>query len=92
MKLEVPEENVVFFYMVRGKAEVNGETAERLELINFDIEGSEIQVKGAEDSYIIFGYAEALKEPIAAQGPFVMNTQKEIIEAYSDYRAGKFKF
>jgi len=31
-----------------------------------------------------------LREPIAFGGPFVMNTEAELMEAYSDYRAGRF--
>jgi redox-sensitive bicupin YhaK (pirin superfamily) len=31
-----------------------------------------------------------LQEPVVAQGPFVMNTEEEIRQAYADYRAGKF--
>jgi hypothetical protein len=27
---------------------------------------------------------------MVAQGPFVMNTQQQIYEAYQDYQAGKF--
>lgn len=42
------------------------------------------------DSSILILGGEPLDEPIAAQGPFVMNTQQEIQQAMSDYRSGKF--
>jgi quercetin 2,3-dioxygenase len=42
------------------------------------------------DSSILILGGESLDEPIAAQGPFVMNTQEEIYQAMSDYRSGKF--
>ena len=29
-------------------------------------------------------------EPVVAHGPFVMNTEQEIVEAIRDYQAGKF--
>ena len=32
-----------------------------------------------------------LKEPVVAQGPFVMNTEEEIRQAYRDYHEGKFE-
>jgi quercetin 2,3-dioxygenase len=31
-----------------------------------------------------------LREPVVAQGPFVMNTEEQIRQAYLDYRAGRF--
>jgi redox-sensitive bicupin YhaK (pirin superfamily) len=38
---------------------------------------------------ILFG-GEKYIEPIVAQGPFVMNTQQEIAQAYRDFHAGKY--
>ena len=31
-----------------------------------------------------------LREPVARYGPFVMNTQQQIIEAFNDYQSGRF--
>jgi quercetin 2,3-dioxygenase len=86
----VPAEKIVFFYIVKGMLRVNDKKARVFQLVEFDTNGEEIKVSADEDSLIIFGYADPLKEPIAAQGPFVMNTSDEIMEAYSDYKKGKF--
>jgi redox-sensitive bicupin YhaK (pirin superfamily) len=31
-----------------------------------------------------------LREPVVFGGPFVMNTQEQIDEAFADFRAGRF--
>lgn len=49
-----------------------------------------LKVKERNSSIMILG-GEPLNEPIAAHGPFVMNTKEEINQAISDYRMGKFE-
>jgi len=38
---------------------------------------------------MLFG-GEEYTEPVVAEGPFVMNTQAEIANAYRDFYAGKY--
>ena len=69
------------------------------EFIEFDrIEGT-IEINNLPDrqagnseagiDIILFG-GEKYTEPIVAQGPFVMNTQEEIVQAYRDFHNGKY--
>mmetsp|Transcript_1111 Transcript_1111/g.2462 ORF Transcript_1111/g.2462 Transcript_1111/m.2462 type:complete len:375 (-) Transcript_1111:15-1139(-) len=48
-----------------------------------------LRVNEPDSSIMILG-GEPLNEPIAAQGPFVMNTHDEIRKAITDYQRGKF--
>jgi len=53
--------------------------------------GDTLRVRVAEpDSSLLILGGEPLNEPIAAQGPFVMNKPEELRQAMSDYRMGKF--
>jgi redox-sensitive bicupin YhaK (pirin superfamily) len=91
LKLETPEEHNIFFYLVKGEIEVNGETIASPRLVEFQNQGKEISIKSETDSYILFGHAQPFNEPIVSYGPFVMNTREEIIQAIQDYESGKIK-
>lgn len=62
------------------------------ELLLFDTQEGTIEMKNTSNvpvTIIVFGGAP-YTEPIIAQGPFVMNTQKEIATAYDDFFKGKY--
>jgi redox-sensitive bicupin YhaK (pirin superfamily) len=80
----------IFFYVVRGDVEVNGQRARQFQLVEFGTEGDEIAVSAHPDAMILLGHAVPFNEPIVAQGPFVMNTREQIVAAYEDYQRGKF--
>ncbi|MBD1397552.1 pirin family protein [Pontibacter sp. JH31] len=85
----IPSERNIFFYVVRGSVKVNGETADKLSLVEFENTGKEIKVEALETAYILFGHALPFHEPVVSHGPFVMNTEQEIREAFQDYQMGK---
>ena len=52
---------------------------------------SEVTIRSSETPLRALLYAgRPLRQPVVARGPFVMNTQAEIEQAYADYRAGRF--
>jgi len=87
--VHIPATNTVLFYVIKGKVIVNGEAAESFELVEFANDAEAIEIKAEEDSIILLGYALPNAEPIAAHGPFVMNTQEEIRQAFVEYQQGK---
>lgn len=90
LTVNVPEEDNIFFYLVRGSLKVNEKAVDAFNLVIYEHDSTEINIESSGDSILLFGHSKPLMEPIVAQGPFVMNSEKEIIDAYSDYRAGKF--
>jgi redox-sensitive bicupin YhaK (pirin superfamily) len=87
---EVDAGRSVFFYVVSGEAAVNDERVEALHLVEFGRDGGRVEVEAADDAVILFGHAAPNGEPLAARGPFVMNTAAELVQAVRDYQAGKF--
>lgn len=88
--IPAPSPRVVFFYVIRGAVHVSGATVSAFDLLELNADGDELELEGERDALVIFGHAEPLHEPIAAYGPFVMNTQREIMRAIADYRSGVF--
>lgn len=55
-------------------------------------DGENFEIKATEDSIVLILSVEPILEPIAAHGPFVMNTKNELIQAFDDFNNGKFGF
>ncbi|MDF2156882.1 pirin family protein [Algoriphagus sp. CAU 1675] len=87
---EIPSSENIFFYVVRGTLKVNGEEVPFRNLVEFTNSGTSIEIEALENSILILGHAAPFNEPMVAQGPFVMNTQEQIYQAYQDYQNGKF--
>ena len=56
----------------------------------FKNEGESFTIKATQNSIVLILSGEPINEPIAAHGPFVMNTREQIMEAFQDYELGKF--
>jgi redox-sensitive bicupin YhaK (pirin superfamily) len=76
--------------IVNGNVQINDEQAGEHSFILFKNEGEEITINAEEDSVLLVLSGEPLNEPIASYGPFVMNTQEEILESIQAFQAGKF--
>ncbi|MCW2271193.1 MULTISPECIES: pirin family protein [Pseudomonas] len=77
--------------VLRGKVLVNGERAVGpAQLVLFDRAGDELLLEAQTEALVLLLSGEPLDEPIVGYGPFVMNTDAEIAEAFEDFRAGRF--
>jgi len=77
-------------YFYKGESiEVNGEHLEVDHQAYLKPKDITIENIGNE-AYILILQAEPIEEPVAQYGPFVMNTQEEIRQAYKDYQKTRF--
>lgn len=82
-------------YLLKGIIKVND--SEVLELnedqfIQFNQDGKGFKIEAQQDSLLLFLSGEPINEPVATYGPYVMNTQSELLEAMRDYQMGKMGF
>jgi quercetin 2,3-dioxygenase len=68
----------------------DAEQARTGQMVVFEAEGEHIKIESNNDSHLLLLSGAPINEPIAAYGPFVMNTRDEIQEALADYEAGKW--
>jgi redox-sensitive bicupin YhaK (pirin superfamily) len=58
----------------------------------FKNDGESYSIEALENTIVLILSGEPINEPIAAHGPFVMNTREEIMQAFDDYNKGKFGY
>jgi len=84
----------VCIYVYRGKASFGSEkkVVKEGEMLTFDRngEGIHVSVDNEEGCKFLLLAGKPLNEPIARHGPFVMSTEAEIRQAFTDYQLGTF--
>ncbi|GAB5551667.1 MAG: pirin family protein [Saprospiraceae bacterium] len=89
----VPESYNAIQYIVKGQLESQAGFEQPKEtLLNYQQDGNAVYLKALEDSEVLLLAGEPINEPLAQWGPYVMNTQTEILEAMRDYQQGKMGF
>ncbi|GAB3935547.1 pirin family protein [Mucilaginibacter myungsuensis] len=90
LQTNIPASHNAVLLVVEGDVEVNGEHADLHSFILFKNDGQEVDIKANEKSVLLLLSGEPIHEPIAQYGPFVMNTNRELQEAFEEFQAGKF--
>jgi redox-sensitive bicupin YhaK (pirin superfamily) len=89
IELPIARGRTVFCYVVRGEAKVGETAAPAFNLVELS-DGDAVSLSADQETVVLLGHADAIGEPVVAHGPFVMNTQEEIVQAIRDYQAGRF--
>lgn len=88
--IEFPENFNAAIYIAHGSGSISGHgIASFHELYHLSPEGDNILYKATGKSQLIVMTGEPLDESVSQYGPFVMNTQSQIMEAMRDYQMGK---
>ncbi len=77
--------------MLRGSVRLNGEAvASTGQLVVFEQAGERLHLEADADAMLLLLSGEPIDEPIVGHGPFVMNTEAEIHQAFVDFHSGRF--
>lgn len=77
--------------VLRGTVEVNGlEQVREGQLALFERDGHQLSLQADDDAVVLLLSGEPINEPIVGHGPFVMNSEQEIHQAFADFQSGRF--
>jgi quercetin 2,3-dioxygenase len=89
LQLSFPADYTTMILVLEGSLEINDTFVANSHLVIFEKLGEVINLKSDQAKILVLS-GQPLDQPIAHYGPFVMNTQSEIVQAIDDFKAGKF--
>lgn len=95
LEVEIPESHQSLIYLLEGEVLVNNSEVLHKgdnQMITFHQDGTTIRFEAKKKSTILILSGEPIKEKVTQYGPYVMNTQSEILEAMRDYQQGKMGY
>ena len=89
--LDQPEGWTTLVVVLDGTVQVNGTVLLRAaELATLSTEGSGLHIEANGDAKLLVLAGEPIDEPVVGYGPFVMNSQQEIIQSIADFNSGRY--
>lgn len=94
-EIEIPDNHKSLLYLLEGNVFVNNKVnlvKGQNQMIEFKQEEGCIAFEAIKDSVLLILSGEPINEKIVQYGPYVMNTQTEILEAMRDFQKGKMGY
>lgn len=90
--VNVPTDHTTLLVLLEGELLINqSQKVIASSVVLFERnQDTEIELLAKANSRFVLLTGEPLNEPIQGYGPFVMNTEQEIIQAFDDFKQGKF--
>ncbi len=89
--LGLPEGHTAMLVVLKGTVQLNEASVLREgQLAHLSRTGGGVALDSNNDATLLVLTGEPIHEPIAGSGPFVMNTQAELQQAFADLRQGRF--
>ena len=91
LTLDLHEGRNTALVVLRGTVQVNGlELVREGQLALFERNGHQLTLEANNDAVVLLLSGEPIEEPIVGHGPFVMNSEQEIQQAFTDFQSGRF--
>jgi quercetin 2,3-dioxygenase len=89
-ELPLPDGHNTLLFVLEGEIELaDGQSLSGAGLAMFDRSGDSVKLRARRATKLAVLDGLPIDEPVAAYGPFVMNTRAEIEQALDDYRHGR---
>lgn len=95
IEIDLPKSHQSLIYLLNGEVLINDEAVLKkgaTQMVTLNQDGILVKIEAKEKSTLLVLSGEPIKEKVTQYGPYVMNTQTEIMEAMRDFQQGKMGY
>lgn len=95
IEIDIPKHHKSLIYLLEGEIVVNTKQVLKKgnhQMVTFNTDGDLIEFEATEKSTLLILSGAPINEKVTQYGPYVMNTQTEILEAMRDFQQGKMGY
>lgn len=88
--LPLPDGHTSMIAVLSGNVSIDGKRIAEAEIARFSLDDEGVTVTADTDAVLLVMTGEPIDEPVVGHGPFVMNSEAEIRQAFTDFHSGRF--